>query len=556
MNVTRRGILALGSALIISPLSIGSAALAQQVDARPVITVAVQQIVNSGSLDPLREQSNVGSRVLPMIYSGLIELDAQGDLSQKPGVAESWKRIDDKTIEIKLRKGVRFHNGQELTAEDVAFTFGPERMFADTQARRTDQADKTIAVDNGKKVKTAVASTMAAPPPEVTAIARRLWPSLEEVKVVDAYTVHLINAVPDLTLEGRIARIGSEIVSKQAYLASKNWNEWAQAPISAGPFKVKEFKQDQYLVLAAHDDYFGGKPNVREVRYVVVPEVSSRINGLLSGQYDFITDVPPDQIKTVEANSKFEVVGGPVLNHRITVFDTSHPILSNPKIRQALTHAIDRDVIVQALWDNRSSVPAGLQWEYYGDMYLKDWHAPKYDLDLAKKLVKESGYKGEPIPYRVMNNYYTNQVQTAQILVEMWRAAGLNVQLEMKENWQQVWDKSSPRGIRDWSNSAPYSDPVSSLVNQHGPNGQQQQNGEWTNPEFNKLSSVLETSVDPAERRATFQRMLEISEREDPAYTVLHRTALFYGKRKDIDWKWSPTFTMDFRASNVQFAKP
>jgi peptide/nickel transport system substrate-binding protein len=92
-------------------------------------------------------------------------------------------------------------------------------------------------------------------------------------------------------------------------------------------------------------------------------------------------------------------------------------------------------------------------------------------------------------------------------------------------------------------------------VNQHGPNGQQQQNGEWTNPEFNKLSSVLETSVDAAQRRKTFQRMLEISEREDPAYTVLHRTALFYGKRKDIDWKWSPTFMMDFRATNVKFDK-
>lgn len=556
MNATRRGILALSSALIISPLSIGSTALAQEADKRRVITVAVQQIVNSGSLDPLREQSNVGSRLLPMIYSSLIELDAQGDLSQKPGVAESWKRIDDRTIEIKLRKGVRFHNGQELTAEDVAFSFGPERMFADTQARRPDQDDKTIAVDNGKKQMTTAGSTMAAPPPEVTAIARRLWPSLEAVKVVDAHTVHFVNAVADLTLEGRIARLGSEIISKQAYLASKNWNEWAQAPVSAGPFKVKSFKQDQSLTLAAHDDYFGGKPNVREIRYVVVPEVSSRINGLLSGQYDFITDIPPDQIKTVEANPKFEVVGGPVLNHRITVFDTSHPILANLKIRQALTHAIDRDVIVQALWDNRTSVPAGLQWEYYGDMYLQDWRAPEFDLELAKRLVKESGYKGEPIPYRVMNNYYTNQVQTAQILVEMWRAAGLNIELQMKENWQQVWDRSSPRGIRDWSNSAPYSDPVSSLVNQHGPNGQQQQNGEWTNAEFNTLSSVLETSVDAAQRRKTFQRMLEISEREDPAYTVLHRTALFYGKRKDIDWKWSPTFTMDFRASNIKFAKP
>ncbi|WKU19904.1 ABC transporter substrate-binding protein [Advenella alkanexedens] len=554
MKITRRGMLLISTAFAFafsSPFLSGQL-LAQPADDRPVITVAVQQVVNSGSLDPLREQSNVGSRVLPMIYSGLIQLDATGDMSQKPGIAESWKRIDNNTVELKLRKGVKFHNGEELTAEDVAFSFGPERMFGKTEPRRAQKDNQTIAVDNGKKQATANTDTTIEPPAEVVAIARRLWPSLKEVKVIDDYTVHLVNAMPDLTLEGRIARSGSEIVSKKAYLASKDWNSWARNPVSAGPFKIKEFKPDQYLVLQAHDDYFGGKPSVKEIRYVVVPEVASRINGLLSGQYDFVTDIPPDQIKTIEANNKFEVVGGPVLNHRITVFDKSHPVLANPKVRQAMSHAIDRDAIVQALWDSRTSVPAGLQWEYYGDMFLKDWSVPQYNPELAKKLLKEAGYNGEPIPYRALNNYYINQTQTAQILVEMWRAVGLNVELQMKENWQQIFEKTN-RGVRDWSNSAPYSDPVSSLVNQHGPNGQQQQNGEWSNDEFNQLSLVLETSVDPAERKAAFQRMLEISEREDPAYTVLHSNALFYGKRKDIDWKWAPNFMMDFRAENVKF---
>ena len=97
-------------------------------------------------------------------------------------------------------------------------------------------------------------------------------------------------------------------------------------------------------------------------------------------------------------------------------------------------------------------------------MFLKDWSVPQYNPELAKKLLKEAGYNGEPIPYRALNNYYINQTQTAQILVEMWRAVGLNVELQMKENWQQIFEKTN-RGVRDWSNSAPYSDPVSSLVN-------------------------------------------------------------------------------------------
>jgi peptide/nickel transport system substrate-binding protein len=541
----------LQSALIASALVLLTGAHAQT-DNRPVVRVAVQQVANSGTLTPLREQSNVGSRMFPMIYAGLIELNLQTDLSLKPGLATSWKRIDDYTIELKLRQGVKFHNGDEMTSEDVAFTYGPEYMFGATKPLVIGQIPSTIATSTNQTPATAVKLPAATLPPEVPAVARRLFPSLSQVKVIDKYTVRFINMAPDLTLEGRIAR-SSEIISKRAFLAAKDWPSWARAPVGAGPYKVKEFKPDNMLVLAAHDAYFAGKPNVKEIRYMVVPEVSGRVNGLLSGEYDFVTDIPPDQIKTIEANPKFEVVGGPVLNHRIIVFDKNHPQLANPKIRLALAHAIDRDAIVKSLWGNRTSVPAGLQWEYYGPMFQKNWTVPKYDPALATRLVKESGYKGDPIPFRVLNNYYTNQVQTAQVLTEMWRAVGLNVDMQMKENWGQILETAnSARGIRDWSNSAPFNDPVSSMVSQHGPNGQQQQAGEWRNDEFNTLSALLETSTSMDNRSRAFQRMLEIAEREDPAYTVLHRNVVFYGKRKDIQWKWSPTFTMDFRADNLR----
>ena len=152
----------------------------------------------------------------------------------------------------------------------------------------------------------------------------------------------------------------------------------------------------------------------------------------------------------------------------------------------------------------------------------------------------------------LLNNYYPNQTATGQILTEMWRQVGLNVEIQMKENFSQVFDRGSPRGVRDWSNSALYNDPLSSLVNQHGPKGQQQQIGEWTNEEMNKLSVELETSTDRPKRRAMFRRMLEICEREDPAYTVLHQTAIFTAKRKDIAWKAAPSFAMDFRSHNFK----
>jgi peptide/nickel transport system substrate-binding protein len=183
-------------------------------------------------------------------------------------------------------------------------------------------------------------------------------------------------------------------------------------------------------------------------------------------------------------------------------------------------------------------------------MLISDWTVPRYDQAEARRLLREAGYKGDPIPYRLLNNYYTNQNATAQVLVEMWRAIGLNVQIEMKENWAQILARGPERAVRDWSNSAAFNDPVSSLVNQHGPNGQQQQVGEYANEELNRLSVELETSTDRARRKVVFRRLLEIAEREDPAYTVLHQNATFTAKRRDIRWKASPAFAMDFRPGN------
>jgi peptide/nickel transport system substrate-binding protein len=237
------------------------------------------------------------------------------------------------------------------------------------------------------------------------------------------------------------------------------------------------------------------------------------------------------------------------------VFDKNHPQLADPRIRQAITHSIDRQAIVDSLWAGRTRVPPGLQWEFYGPMFIEGWTVPEYDSKKAQALLKAANYKGDPIPFRVLNNYYTNQVATAQIEVEMWRAAGLNVQIEMRENWQQIFENDGKRAVRDWSNSASFGDPMSSMVGQHGPQGQQQQSKEWSNDEMNKLCGLLETETDMAKRKAMFKRMLEICEREDPAYTVLHQTATFTAKRKDIEWQAAPAFQMDFRAENFRWRK-
>jgi peptide/nickel transport system substrate-binding protein len=539
-RLTRRAALA-GTAGIAAATALPRFAIGQA-DNRPTITIAVQKISNTNTLSALREQSNVGTRIAPTITERLIDLNYQSKLEPVPGLATSWKRIDDSTVEFKLRQGVKFHDGTPFTAEDVAGSFSPQHMFGDT---RPTVRGQTIPLSGTVPASSAKELIRDVPP-----VARRLWPTLDKVEIVDKETVRFVNAAPDVTIEGRASVRGSDIVSFKAFSEAASWLEYARKPIGTGPYKVREFKPDNSLILDAHDEYWGGRPPIKALRFMEVPEASSRINGLLSGEFQFASDISPDQIPQIERSGAFDVQQSLVPNHRLIVFDKHHAPIRDARMRRAMTHAIDRKLIVDGLFGGRTAVPRGLQWDFYADMLIPDWTVPAYDPALARQLVRESGYKGDPITYRVGPNYYTNQTPTAQVLVEMWKQVGINVQLQMVENWTQIFARGPERGVRDWSNSATFSDPVSSIVAQHGPNGQQQQMGEWVNDEMNKLSVELESSTDRARRRQVFARMLQITEREDPAYTVLHQTVVFVAKRKEIKWKAAPSFAMDFRAHN------
>ncbi len=172
-----------------------------QPDTRPTITVAVQKISNSNTLDPLREQSNVGTRLSLFYIERLIDLDYQGQLQPVPGLATAWRRIDDRTVELDLRRGVRMHNGDEFTADDVLASFSPAHMFGDTHP--TSQG-KTLPL-SGSIVTTRRSKDL---PAEIPPVGRRFWPALDRVVAVDKYTVRFVNATPDVTMEGRLSTTG------------------------------------------------------------------------------------------------------------------------------------------------------------------------------------------------------------------------------------------------------------------------------------------------------------------------------------------------------------
>jgi peptide/nickel transport system substrate-binding protein len=505
--------------------AIGQAQSLAQTDNRPSITVAVQKVANSNTLDIARENSNVGTRHFSCYTEPLVDTDWLDTLQPRAGLALSWDRRDARTVEVTLRPGVRFHNGDEMTAEDVAASFGPERLMG------------------------GASGAAARVPNEVRTQGRAVFPGLT-TEITGRHSLRFVTERPDPALDKRLGHRIGVVVSKRSLEEAPNWLTWARKPIGTGPYRVAEFRPDNMLILEAFDEYWGGRPPLKRIRFVEVPEVSSRIAGLLSGEYQFACDIPPDQIPEIERNRGFEVQGGLIANHRFITFDQAHPQLADPRVRRAVSLAIDRDAIIAGLWSGRTEVPRGMQFPFYGSMYLADWPKPRFDIAEARRLVRESGYRGEVIPYRLLNNYYTAQTPTAQVLVEMWRAAGLNVAIQMRENWAQITAPGPDRALRDWSSTVFIADPVSNMPSTWGRNGAYPAGGEWRNEEAFAASDALESEMDEDRRRAAMRKLLTVLEHDDPAYAILHQAANFTGKRRDIRWKAAQSFLMDFRPGN------
>ena len=402
--------------------------------ARPNIVVAVQE--NPDLLDPFLVISNVSYRVQDNIYDYLINTDYLHDLKQTPMLATEWHRVDDLTLEFTLREGVKFHDGSEMTAEDVAFSFGPERIMS--------------------------------PQSRGYAPSRPFLGTIDRVEATGRYKVRVITKQPDPLIERRLAGWGAQIVSKKAFLAAKDWDAWGRAPVGTGPYKVTQLKSGESITLTAHDDYWAGKPPAASVKFLIVPEIAARMAGLAAGDYDLITEVPPDQFKSVESDPRMQVVGGPILNHRVLVYEKYNPQLADVHVRRALNLAIDRQLLVDTFWQGRVTVTRSMQLPSFGALYNPDRPFPAYDPAKARAELKLSKYDGTPIPYRCIgSDYYPNEVATAQALIAMWKDVGINVELVLKENFAQVYAPPG-RGIANTSDTALYPDPVSELWRRYG----------------------------------------------------------------------------------------
>ncbi len=306
------------------------------------------------TLDPHQATGTIDYMVLMHVFDHLIARNPE-TMKLVGGLAESWKAVDDLTWEFRIRKGVKFHNGEPLNAAAVKFSID----------RVLDPAQKSYLRDRFK--------------------------GITGVQVIDEHGVRLKTEKPNPVLLERLTNLA---IVPPAYVKEKGDAHIAKNPVGTGPYRFVEWARGQRLVVEAAPGYWGPAPAVKTLVFRSIPDVGTAIAEMLAGSVDFIRLVPPDQTPVIEASGKAYITTAPIIRVIFLNFDVAGRAGASPvqnlKVRQAISHAIDVDGIITHVLGGRGlkvgTIVNPMKFGY--DASIKP---VAYDPGRAKQLLAESG---------------------------------------------------------------------------------------------------------------------------------------------------------------------
>lgn len=377
------------AALCAVPL-MGAPALAEQAaEVNPAATVVYAHDAGNDSLDP-HVEAGVRLRAMWPIYEQLIKLAPDGD--RIPGLAESWEWVDPMTLQFNLRDGVTFHDGAPLNAEAVRLNF--ERM-AGLQVRSDDVTQLVKAIDS--------------------------------VEVVSDLVVQLKLKEPNYLIEAYLVTGAGMMISPNAL----NNADLDVRPVGAGPYKIKEFRAGDRIVLSRFEDYWdAGKPRAAQLEIVSMPSAEARLNAVQSGQVH-VANILASQLGRAQQAPGMSVITEERGSSGPTVFNYkgAESKLSNKLVRQAINHLISRDAVVASI-SRGNGIPTVQLFSKahpaYSDKYPPE--AVPYDVDKAKALLAEAGYPdGIDLKLLVLNR--EDDIRTGELLVGLMQPANVRLSL-------------------------------------------------------------------------------------------------------------------------------
>ena len=505
--------------------AIAAAVLAAQAASAQELRVGVQNM--NSYLDPGSDHSNAGSQYYYNSFDTLIERDHGGSGDFVPGLATAWEIVSPQMIEFTLREGVRFHDGSAMTAEDVVFSLN--RMFSPTYppylVRKRDRLGNFTRAEATEDGKVRVYTARSEPIFETLL-------SMQQTMIVPKGYLMGLTGHPEV----------DEVADYEAF---------GLAPVGTGPYRIAEFVPGERIVYERFEDFWGETAPYERVVATRIPETVSRVTALRSGEVDMITNLAPDQLELVDGDPNLKTAGSVTPLFHVMIMNVNHPELEDPRIRRALSLAIDRDLLNEALWLGMAEVPSTHTMAEFGELYMPELDTFRYDPDEARRLLEEAGYDGATITYDTHAAYYTNGLLAAQAIMEMWDAVGVNGEINVTESWTTCVPEMM---TRNWSNPMYFADPFGSFGVMWGPGGPSESCDRFnTDEDYQETWERFRFSASVDERRAAYAELMETIE-QDPPVLPLYRPYEAWGMRADIDWQPLPThipYVLDFRAGRI-----
>jgi peptide/nickel transport system substrate-binding protein len=462
------------------------------------------------SLDPHEQLSGGTLQMSHMVFDPLVRYTQKLDFEAR--LAESWERIDDKTFRFNLRKGVKFHSGNEMTADDVVWTFNRLQNSPDFKAVFAPY-EKMVKVDD----------------------------YTVDLVATGAYPLVLQTATYIFPMDSKFYTGQTEDGKDKAEVV-KHGNSFASTNVSGtGPFVVTSREQGVKVEFERFGGYWDDTTgNVDKLTLVPIKEDATRVAALLSGDVDMIAPVAPNDHKRVKSAKGVDLVTLP--GTRIITFQmnqNSNEALKDVRVRQAIVHAINNEGIVKKIMKGFATVAGQQGPEGYAG-YSADLE-PRYDLKKAKKLMKEAGYAdGFTLTMMAPNNRYVNDAQIAQAAAAMLSKIGIKVDLKTmpKAQYWPEFDKCAADMLMigwhsDTEDSANFSEFLTMTRNEETGRGQYNC-GHYSNAELDGLVEASNVETDPAKRKAMLQQV-EATLYNDAAFVPLHWQNLAWGAKSNVD---------------------
>jgi len=463
------------------------------------------------TLDPANHRNRETETIIRNMSDGLLTRDP--DMKVVPEIAESWTQPSPTTYEFKIRKGIKFHDGSDLTAEDVKFTL--------------DRLTVEGAMGDGQ-----------------TSPRKSLLGPVKDIEITDADTIRINLSEPWPLLPAMLPF--QEIVSK-AFVEKTGTAGMATAENGAGPFKLVDWRKGDSIIMERFDGYYGGSPDIAPVGkacvdraiFKVIPETASRVAALLAGDVDIINGLPPFSIAQVEQNPDTAVMTVSGTRSVFLALNLHGDKFGDIRVRQAVAHALDKQLIIdKILGGNAVSIEGILS----PAAFAATPDLPKHDYDpkKAKALLAEAGF---PDGIDITIDAEGADKDTVEAIASVLGKSGIRAKVAVGEGAQidAKWNPKNTKNDGDmyftsWGNGS--LDPFDIFVPTHYTMGRGNASG-YSNKEVDTLLDQGAVELDPAKRAGLYQKAEAIVNADLP-YIYLWVPKDIYGVSKRVKG-WKPS---------------